>query len=72
MTKLEYKLWRRAVFTRDNFTCIWCGIKGDIEADHIKPWSLFPALRYAIDNGRTLCKDCHKKTDTYGSKALKK
>src|SRR3989304_6131005 len=21
----EYKLWRKAVFERDNFTCIWCG-----------------------------------------------
>ena len=66
----EYKLWRRAVFERDNFTCIWCGQKGKIlHADHIKPFSLFPALRFAIDNGRTLCVNCHKKTDTYGPKS---
>ena len=69
---LEYTIWRRAVFERDNYTCIWCGIRGEIgrrvelNADHIKPFSLFPELRFAIDNGRTLCVDCHKKTDTYG------
>lgn len=66
---LEYKLWRMAVFTRDNFTCVLCGItKVYLQADHIKPFSLFPELRFAIDNGRTLCVPCHKKTDTYAGK----
>lgn len=23
-TSLEYKLWRTAVFERDNYTCVWC------------------------------------------------
>lgn len=66
---VEYKLWREAVFKRDNFTCVWCGekdsVSGKLEADHIKPFSMFPALRFAIDNGRTLCQECHKNTDTY-------
>ena len=68
---LEYKLWREAVFKRDNWKCIWCGKKGNIEADHIKPFAYFPELRYAIDNGRTLCVPCHKTTDTYGGKITK-
>ena len=67
---LEYKIWRRAVFERDNYTCIWGGKEhgSKLNADHIKPFALFPELRFAIDNGRTLCEDCHRKTDTYGRK----
>lgn len=73
----EYKLWRTAVFERDNFTCVWCGIRNEkglgktiiIQADHIKPFAYFPELRFAIDNGRTLCKECHKTTATYGGKS---
>lgn len=62
----EYKLWRQAVFERDNYTCIWCRQKGGkLNADHIKPFAFYPELRFAIDNGRTLCIDCHKKTDTF-------
>ena len=61
MESLEYKLWRRSVFERDDYKCTKCLKTGKtLEADHIKPWSVFPELRFAIDNGRTLCKECHK------------
>jgi hypothetical protein len=62
MNTLEYKLWRTAVFERDNYTCIWCGKKGgELCADHIQRWVDNPELRLAIDNGRTLCNSCHLK-----------
>jgi 5-methylcytosine-specific restriction endonuclease McrA len=75
---LEYRLWRTAVFERDNYTCIWCRKRNGkgkavyLEADHIKPFASFPELRFAIDNGRTLCKECHRTTDTYGNRSKSK
>lgn len=66
----EYREWRVAVLKRDNYTCIMCGEAEDLEADHIKPFALFPELRLDINNGRTLCVECHKKTPTWGRKAL--
>lgn len=68
---VEMKLWRKAVFERDNYKCVFCGSGGKLNADHIKPFAYFPELRFAIDNGRTLCVECHKKTDTYLSKVFK-
>ena len=67
-----YKAWRIAVFLRDNKTCVQCGVHyrhgyTEIEADHIRPRSLFPELTLDINNGRTLCRKCHKKTITYGA-----
>ena len=69
-TSAPYKEWRTAVYKRDGYACVLCGDDrgGNLQADHIKPFSLFPDLRFVIDNGRTLCIPCHKKTDTYGWK----
>jgi 5-methylcytosine-specific restriction endonuclease McrA len=62
---VEYKAWRQSVFERDGFACIQCGTRGNIEADHIKSFSLFPDLRFDVANGRTLCVQCHKATPSY-------
>lgn len=68
----SFRIWREQVFDRDDYTCQICGEKGGIlNADHIKPFSLFPELRFELSNGRTLCKKCHMKTDTWGTRALK-
>lgn len=68
---LEYRLWREAVLKRDDYICRFCGKRGGIlQADHIKPFALFPELRFIVDNGRTLCIPCHQKTDTHGYRAI--
>lgn len=74
----KYAEWRRHVFQRDDYTCQACGIRSTkgksvfLHADHELPFAYFPMLRLEILNGRTLCKDCHKKTPTYmgGAKKL--
>lgn len=58
---IEYRLWREAVFARDNWTCQKCSSRGGvIHAHHIKTFSDYPELRTSIENGITLCKKCHK------------
>jgi len=67
----EYRQWRKTVFERDNYTCVNCGDNtgGNLEADHIKPRKLYPDLVFDVDNGRTLCYECHRNTPTWGNKA---
>jgi len=75
--------WSRAVRERDNFTCQWCGrTDRPLVADHIKQCatildeynvqSVEEALGldelWDIMNGRTLCRECHRNTDTYCTK----
>lgn len=83
----EYRQWRSDVFTRDNYTCVLCGVKGGyLEVDHYpKSFSfvydennilsferaILCEEFWNINNGRTLCKKCHRKTDTYGKQSKK-
>jgi hypothetical protein len=80
----EYKAWQMAIFARDFYSCVECGYKGqNIEADHypesfvdiivtrdIK--TLEEALTsddlWNIRNGRTLCEEHHRATDSYGAR----
>lgn len=72
----KYRYWRESVFERDNYTCLDCGAKNGngvsvyLNADHIKPFAYYPKLRFELSNGKTLCVDCHRKTETYGSRKL--
>jgi len=65
----EFRAWREAVFNRDNYTCVFCGARGgEIHPDHIKQFAHYPELRFEVSNGRTLCRPCHEKTPTWGSR----
>ena len=71
-SRAELKEWRRAVFQRDNYTCQICGHRGGrLNADHIKAYVRYPELRLDVNNGRTLCEACHRKTPNYGARAQK-
>lgn len=78
---LMYRTWRVAVFERDNHTCQVCRKKGSyLHADHIDPFSKIlkrHGLRnfeqakncselWDVKNGKTLCKECHMDTPTFG------
>lgn len=72
-----FREWRKQVFTRDNYSCVNCSAKSgvgkrvELHPDHIKPLSTHPELVFELSNGRTLCADCHRATDTWGWKARK-
>jgi len=62
-----YSSWRRSIFIRDEFTCTECGKKNIyIVAHHKKSFAHYPDLRFDLNNGKTLCDECHKKTDNFG------
>ncbi len=64
--------WRDNIFKRDNYTCQHCKEKGyKLQAHHIKSYMHYPEVKYDLNNGITLCIDCHKKTDNYGYRNVK-
>ena len=74
----RYRQWVKDVFFKDNYTCQICNKKGGyIQADHypkmfsdiisnnkIKTYEEAMDCQelWSLDNGRTLCKECHQKT----------
>ena len=61
MGRIEYLTWRKKVFERDGYRCVVCGkVGGQINAHHIRSWKDFPEERYDVDNGITLCVNCHR------------
>jgi len=56
-----YTEWRKAVYERDNFTCQCCGDDrgGNLVAHHKESYNNNPDLRTEVENGITLCEECH-------------
>lgn len=62
----KYWEWRDAVKEKDGWKCQHCGIdeKKKLHAHHIIAWDINPHLRFDLNNGMTLCKNCHAKEET--------
>ena len=69
----EYCEWRSAVYERDGYTCQNCKkVGGKLNAHHIKPFAIYPELRFDVDNGVTLCAECHKLAHKCGFRNVRK
>lgn len=80
----DYEKWRLKVLERDNFKCQECGGSINLHVHHKKSLALmveeyketFKKLNvhddvfYQIDNGKTLCKKCHKEVHKRQKKKL--
>jgi len=58
----ENKEWSLLIKKKDNFTCQKCldNTGGNLVSHHILSYSKYKEARYDIDNGITLCEECHK------------
>ena len=68
MSDGDFRTWANLIKCRDNHTCQICKQHGgNLNAHHLNSWNAFPEQRFDLDNGATLCEDCHKKFHkTYG------
>lgn len=63
----EFKSFVKNVFKRDNYTCQCCHIKSQnqksiiLNAHHLDGYNWCEEKRVDVDNGITLCKECHDK-----------
>lgn len=56
----QYAIWRREVFERDNYICKACFLsKRELNSHHIESFNKNIELRFIVNNGITLCEDCH-------------
>lgn len=55
----EYQRWRREVRHRDENTCRICAVQRNLHVHHIKPLEKYIEFAIDLDNGITLCGNCH-------------
>lgn len=68
------KAFRDACYKRDGFRCAMCNLKSskdnaekDLDAHHITDRNLLPNGGYVVENGISLCEECHKKAEVFHS-----
>lgn len=84
-TLSKYRRWKKYILQRD-IVCVLCGSDDGVEVDHIiglkqmidkyhitnsKEANKCKEL-WDVKNGRVLCDECHKNTETYGWKSYNK
>ena len=55
----EYNQWKNEVKHRDGNACRRCGFENNLHVHHIKPFKKYPEFAIELDNGLTLCGNCH-------------
>lgn len=55
--------YREAVFTRDGYRCVICGVPA-VDAHRILERKLWPDGGYFLGNGASVCGDCHLKAES--------
>lgn len=60
----DYIAWRNSILQRDQYICQKCHkqckkYEKGLAAHHIKEYAKYPELRLDINNGITLCRECH-------------
>ena len=60
--KYTIDYFRKRVYDRDDYTCRICKVKsGKLNAHHLNGWNWYKDGRFDVDNGVTLCENCHHK-----------
>lgn len=63
----EWRDVRRKLMRLYPLQCMKCGSKSRVQADHIRPRSLWPHLALHLDNCQLLCEDCNSRKSNTSS-----
>lgn len=55
----ENKIFTQSVLKRDNYKCFICKTHRNLEVHHLESYKLCKEKRTDVENGITLCHDCH-------------
>lgn len=68
----RHKQWSQQILQRDDYVCQACGKRGgDLHAHHLLGFKLHRQYRYILENGITLCLQCHYPTYKFNGNQYK-